>query len=71
MWFFFFFFFFGGGEGGKGSVGLGVMIFGGEVLGPGFGRGVGSRRVGIFVGRGNWVGVWVEGRSLGWGCFGG
>ena len=25
--------------------------------------------MGIFVGRGNWVGVWVEGRSLGWGCF--
>ena len=44
-------------------------IFGGEVLWPGLGRGGGSRSVGIFVGRGNWVGVWVEGRSLGWGCF--
>ena len=39
-----------------------MRIFGGEVLGSGLGRGGGSRSVGIFVGRGNWVGVWV-----GWG----
>ena len=52
--------------------GLGEWGFSwGGVIGSGFGRGGGSRRVGIFVGRGNWVGVWVEGRSLGWGCFGG
>ena len=44
-------------------------LFEGEVLWPGLGRGGGSRSVGIFVGRGNWVGVWVQGSSLGWGCF--
>ena len=49
--FFLIFFFFGGGEGGKGSVGLGVGIFGGGgVLGLGLGRGGGSRSVGIFGG---------------------
>ena len=46
-------------------------IFGGEVLGPGLGRGGGSRSVGIFVGRGNWVGVWVEGEGLRVGVFSG
>ena len=45
---FFCIFFLGGGGGGKGSVGLGVGIFGGGVLGPGLGRGGGSRGVGIF-----------------------
>ena len=50
---------------------MGIFFFflGGEVLGPGLWGGGGSVSVGIFVGRGNWVGVWVEGRSLGWGCF--
>ena len=38
-------------------------------MGRGCGEGEGLVSVGIFVGRGNWVGVWVEGRSLGWGCF--
>ena len=66
--YFFCIFFFGGGEGGKGSVGLGVGIFGGGVLGPGLGRGGGGLGVWVFLGRGNWVGL-VEGRSLGWGCF--
>ena len=54
-------FFFWGGGAVEGSGG----IFGGEVLGPGLGRGGRSGSVGIFVGRGNWVG----GRGLGWGCF--
>ena len=49
---FFFFFFFLGGGGGRAvrGVGLGVGIFGGGVLGPGLGRGGGSRSVGIFRG---------------------
>ena len=46
------FFFFFGGEAVRGVLGLGVGIFGGGVLGPGLGRGGGSRSVGIFWGEG-------------------
>ena len=61
FFFFFFFFFNWGGGGGRAvrGVGLGVVIFGGGVLGPGLGRGGGSRSVGIFwggvIGSGGWL----------------